>query len=326
MATWREERPGVTEVGGRKRPAMLTIDVDCMHGHIEWTGFGRRMRQREERCIALSYQRWLPRFLDLLARHQVRATFFLVADFAAQPACRETVQRMVAEGHEIASHSLNHRIDLCTAPAAEQEWELFESRRLLEEISNSPVIGFRGPGYAISRRLLDQLLRQGYSYDSSVVPGLLFGVYKRLMWIFDRLFSGGAIQFPNQFRSRQRAPFIIARQGDKTMVELPINVLPLAPVPFVSFLMWNQARFDLLYGLVRRRVGLLNYQFHDFEFMDCDATQEFVPTEATRQIARASLAQRLALYDRAVARIKTDFEIVTAAEAAARERSRLTRA
>ena len=45
---------------------------------------------------------WTPRFLDLLAKHKVRATFFLVSENArAHP---ELVARIRAEGHEIGNH------------------------------------------------------------------------------------------------------------------------------------------------------------------------------------------------------------------------------
>ncbi len=319
MATSEKDRPQVQKKKMGEKPAILTIDVDCMHGHTESVAGRRRMRRREDRCIDLSYNLWLPRFLDILDRHKVKATFFLAADFARESCCRNTIARIVDGGHEIASHSLTHRIDLCTASIREQEAELRESRRVLEDISGARVSGFRGPGYAISRTIVNLLSAEGYLYDSSVVPGFLFPVYKNVMYWVDRILSGDAVVFPNNLSSMRRAPHIIAGRGKDALVELPINVLPLIPAPFVSYLMWNQPRFDLLYGLVRKRVRLLNYQFHDFEFMDCGSAEEFVKTAATRQICRASLKDRLSLYDEAVERILNDFNVITAQEAAMRE-------
>src|SRR5271168_2620781 len=49
---------------------------------------------------------WTPRLLDILAGHEVRATFFLVGKFAqAEPAL---VRRIVAEGHAVGNHSWSH--------------------------------------------------------------------------------------------------------------------------------------------------------------------------------------------------------------------------
>src|ERR1035438_9068452 len=49
---------------------------------------------------------WTPRLLDILATHQVRATFFLVGSYAqAEPAL---VRRIAAAGHLIGNHSWSH--------------------------------------------------------------------------------------------------------------------------------------------------------------------------------------------------------------------------
>ncbi|MBE6190400.1 MAG: polysaccharide deacetylase family protein [Rikenellaceae bacterium] len=47
-----------------------------------------------------------PRVLDLLKRHGVRATFFVVGEQARQNP--ELIHRMVAEGHTVAGHSYYH--------------------------------------------------------------------------------------------------------------------------------------------------------------------------------------------------------------------------
>lgn len=60
----------------QKFKAIITIDVDCMHGHTENHAGSRRQRGRDERYIDVSYQFWLPRYLDLLAQQGLRSTFF----------------------------------------------------------------------------------------------------------------------------------------------------------------------------------------------------------------------------------------------------------
>lgn len=49
---------------------------------------------------------WTPLVLDVLAEHDVKATFFLIGEKV--PANRDTVRRIVNEGHEIGLHSYNH--------------------------------------------------------------------------------------------------------------------------------------------------------------------------------------------------------------------------
>ena len=47
-----------------------------------------------------------PKLLDTLARHEVKASFFLVGEKIEQ--YPEIVQRIVAEGHMIGNHSYSH--------------------------------------------------------------------------------------------------------------------------------------------------------------------------------------------------------------------------
>jgi len=272
------------------------------------------MREKEDRCIDLSYQRWLPRFLDILERRKVKATFFLVADFARKPSSMPVVRRIIEDGHEVASHTQSHCIDLCAADLAAKRKEIDQSKKVLEDLTGAPVLGFRGPGYATNSDILQLLLEYDYLYDSSVVPGYLFAAYKRFFWLFDRLFSKSPILFPNKPPRTSRRPFIIMEDNERRLLEIPINVLPVIPVPFVSFIMLNKARFEAMYSLVRRTTDTLVYQFHDFEFMDCEEPGENVKTSATRKIGKTSLEDRLQLYDRVISRIADDYSIVTAGE------------
>ena len=67
--------------------------------------------------------------LDLLARHGAKATFFLVG--LAVQARPELVQRMVAEGHTIANHSMHHRPLSAWRPGP-QVADIDEADRLLQ--------------------------------------------------------------------------------------------------------------------------------------------------------------------------------------------------
>jgi peptidoglycan/xylan/chitin deacetylase (PgdA/CDA1 family) len=83
-----------------------------------------------------------PRLLDILARHQVRATFFLIGRHAAaQPAL---VERMVAAGHLIGNHSWTHPNLALTSPRRVLD-ELTRTSRRLEQIAGVPVRFFRPP-------------------------------------------------------------------------------------------------------------------------------------------------------------------------------------
>jgi peptidoglycan-N-acetylglucosamine deacetylase len=85
---------------------------------------------------------WTPRLLDLLASHNIRATFFLLGGFAqAEP---ELVQRIAAAGHLIGNHTWSHP-HLSSTPAAQIREELVRTSAALEQITGAKVEYFRPP-------------------------------------------------------------------------------------------------------------------------------------------------------------------------------------
>jgi peptidoglycan/xylan/chitin deacetylase (PgdA/CDA1 family) len=85
---------------------------------------------------------WTPRLLELLASHDLRATFFLLGGFAqAEP---ELVRRIAAEGHLIGNHSWSHP-HLSSTPAAKIREQLVRTSEALEQITGAKVRYFRPP-------------------------------------------------------------------------------------------------------------------------------------------------------------------------------------
>ena len=83
-----------------------------------------------------------PRLLDILASHDVHATFFLLGSFAQQqPAL---VRRILAEGHLIGNHSWSHPNLAITPPRLVDE-ELTRTREVLQQIAGAPIGYFRPP-------------------------------------------------------------------------------------------------------------------------------------------------------------------------------------
>jgi len=85
---------------------------------------------------------WTPHLLDILARRDVHATFFLVGRYAqAEPAL---VRQIVAAGHQIGNHSWSH-LNLALASASRIEEQLSRTIQTLEQITGAPVRFFRPP-------------------------------------------------------------------------------------------------------------------------------------------------------------------------------------
>lgn len=145
----------------------FTVDVEeyfqvaALEGVVARAGWDRR----ESRIDAS-----LGVILDLLRQVEARGTFFVLGWVAERRP--ELVQRIAAEGHEIASHGWDHRRIPDQSPQ-EFRRSVRRTRELLEAITGRPVKGFRAPSYSITpghEWALDILIEEGYGYDSSLFP------------------------------------------------------------------------------------------------------------------------------------------------------------
>lgn len=83
-----------------------------------------------------------PRLLEILARHRVRATFFLLGDFVLQePAL---TRQIAAAGHLIGNHTMSHPFLPRCSPIRIQA-ELAGCNRVLEDTLGTSVTLFRPP-------------------------------------------------------------------------------------------------------------------------------------------------------------------------------------
>ena len=98
---------------------------------------------------------YTPRFLDLLARHGAKATFFMLGLHAqAEP---QLVRRIAQEGHLVANHSWSHP-NLARSGRRRITDELTWTRDTLEQITGSTSLYFRPP-YGARRPLVFRTAR-----------------------------------------------------------------------------------------------------------------------------------------------------------------------
>jgi len=83
-----------------------------------------------------------PQFLDLLARHDVRATFFVLGRDAVE--APDLLRRMVAEGHELAVHGWTHRCAALVGPTVLRQ-QLRLTKDVVEDLTESRVRWYRPP-------------------------------------------------------------------------------------------------------------------------------------------------------------------------------------
>ncbi|MBV8115237.1 MAG: polysaccharide deacetylase family protein [Silvibacterium sp.] len=80
--------------------------------------------------------------LEVLARHNVRATFFLIGRFVRER--RDLTRRIHAAGHLIGNHTFTHPVLLFESPSRARE-ELASTNAAIEDAIGEPVRYFRPP-------------------------------------------------------------------------------------------------------------------------------------------------------------------------------------
>src|SRR4051812_20868535 len=139
----------------------LTFDFDALS---VWFGYERTtpaMLARGEYGARVG----VPRVLELLDRHGLRATFF-VPGHTVESFPRET-ESILERGHELAHHSYAH-VDPSRQSRDEELADMERALGVLERIGVRPL-GYRSPSADLSESTLELVEEHGFLYDSSLM-------------------------------------------------------------------------------------------------------------------------------------------------------------
>lgn len=145
----------------------LTIDVE---DYFQVSAFDSIITRDDWDHIKPRVEANTDRLLQLFADTGAKATFFTLGWVAQR--FPGLMRRIVAQGHELASHGMMHY------RASEQSPEVFrkdvgDTKKLLEDLGGCEVIGYRAPSFSITTQntwVYDVLADLGYRYSSSVYP------------------------------------------------------------------------------------------------------------------------------------------------------------
>jgi polysaccharide deacetylase family protein (PEP-CTERM system associated) len=149
-------------------PVALSFDVEEHHRIEAAAGFDCPADRKADYASRMeSATRWL---LDLLAEKGQHATFFVVGQIAKSHP--RLIRAMAEAGHEVASHSWDHRRVHHFKPDTFRD-DVRQSQDALEQAAGVPVMGFRAPTFSVMRDTgwaIDVLAELGMRYDSSIYP------------------------------------------------------------------------------------------------------------------------------------------------------------
>jgi polysaccharide deacetylase family protein (PEP-CTERM system associated) len=145
----------------------LTIDVeDYFHVSAFEPYIARSVWDQQPHRIEAN----IDRVLDILDNADVHATFFTLGWVAER--YPEMVQRIVEQGHELASHGYAHERATGLEPDAFRA-DVILAKAVLEDVAGIEIRGYRAPSFSIGERnrwAYDSLAEAGYRYSSSIYP------------------------------------------------------------------------------------------------------------------------------------------------------------
>lgn len=271
------------------------------------------------------YDDALARFAGIFAGLGIRATFFVMGTDLARESNAATLRQLVSHGHAVGNHSQSHRLDFRSLAETHMEPEVEAAERAIEQCTGVRPRGFRAPGYGICAALIRILLRRGYAYDSSIMPGPYGPVFR---WLDRRITRraggcpGGKTQYsaPGDWRA-PLAPFrigtdsVVRPDPNSPLIEIPAATAPLLRLPFQAgvCMRLGQPYFDACLASFRRQPGLpLLFLLHGADLLDPAAVS--CPFFRDSAFFGAPLAQKEAAIRRLLERILQHYTVTLAEE------------
>jgi peptidoglycan/xylan/chitin deacetylase (PgdA/CDA1 family) len=215
------------------RTTLISVDLDDVSCYHAIHGLPPPSQQQ----LGIVLEHCLPRFLDLFAELDIRATFFVIGrdlarDREAGGRGAALLRRALAEGHELANHSYSHAYDLASWPKERVVEDLKGCDALLRELGTS-VLGFRAPGYTHNIKLLAEVAGLGYRYDSSALPSPPYYLAKLGVMAWMALRGRRSHSTARGWRSFTGAgrPWYIEKLG---LWEVPMSVSPYLRLPMIG--------------------------------------------------------------------------------------------
>jgi peptidoglycan-N-acetylglucosamine deacetylase len=189
----------------------------------------------------------LPRALEVLAQHGLRATLFVIGRDAEDPANRELLASVAAD-HEVGNHSFDHDQRMHRWPEAELRDDFSRSEDAIEAAVGRKPQGFRGPGYTLSTAVLRVLAQRGYAYDASTLPtyvGPLARAYYFRTTRLDRSARNARAELFGHFSDGRRplTPYYWV-VDEREVLEIPVTTFPGLKVPIHLSYVLHLARYS----------------------------------------------------------------------------------
>ena len=269
----------------------------------------------------------VPRFLEMLKRLELRITVFVVGQDAALEKNGPALRSIVAAGHEIGCHSFKHEPWLHRYSEAELAEELTRATDAVTSATGVRPVGFRGPGFSLSRAALEMLATLGYAYDCTTFPTFIGPLARQYYFWTAKLSKNERAQREALFGSladglRPLRPYRWDL-GPRSLVEIPVTTFPIVntPIHFSYILYLSQLAPALAIPYfsaalaAARALGIApSLLLHPLDFLDANDVPESLQFFPAMQVP---LERKLATLERALVLYRSRFDVVAVGEHAA---------
>jgi len=237
----------------------------------------------------------LPRFLDLLKKLDLKASFFTTADVCFK--YPEIIKRMVQENHELGCHGLNHEMFWFKSYKIQLK-EIQKATKIIENIVRIRPKMFRTPKFGVSTKTIKALENVGYEIDSSVMPNEVTRIFKGLYTVHSLIRAPRIPYYPSHKD--------VTKEGDSTILEIPLTECPVKGITIGSGSL-NKFRIDKMIDAINLvEQGYIMFLMHPWELVNL---RNFYPdlNEWVLEICSDNLEEFEILFEY----IKRNYEIST---------------
>jgi peptidoglycan-N-acetylglucosamine deacetylase len=187
---------------------------------------------------------FIPYVIELLDELQLKITFFIVGRDADNEENKPYLRMITEHGHGVGNHSYNHESWLHLYSVEKIKKEISEAEKAIINVTGEKPVGFRGPGFSWSYRVLEELNQQGYHYDSSTLPTFI-GPLARMYYFWKSDLSKeerrDRKKLFGSFREgfRRLKPYKWNLKNRNKILEIPVTTIPFLKIPFhLSYLIY----------------------------------------------------------------------------------------
>jgi peptidoglycan/xylan/chitin deacetylase (PgdA/CDA1 family) len=259
----------------------LSLDLDNLwtymriHGDVGWEQYPSYL------------DTVVPRFLEFLDDRSLSITVFVVGKDATIESNVAALRSIRDAGHEIGNHSFMHEPWLHRYPPEAIESEVSAAHRAITAATGETPVGFRGPGFSLTRSVLESLARHGYRYDTTTLPTFIGPLARRYYFRGTNLSPEEHEERSALFGSfsdgfQPNRPYQWDLTG-RRITEIPVTTFPIIRVPFhFSYLLYLStvsdvaARAYFAAGLKMCRLAKLGptLLLHPLDFLGADDVPE----------------------------------------------------